>query len=188
MDKMPIITMDIDPYTPQTIKGLMDRLFDIHGYRIPDYRCEIEIDEHGNTKGCDQIGHCNQSVQITEMGDIMILQLKIYTADVYGQRSKIFPNILIDQEITRYECFKLQGIIWHHGDNWDSGHYTADVKVDDVWYSTNDTVINEGATFECNSNSTISPYIIVYKKRNNRVVPFTNAALNYLTNDQMHSK
>ena len=78
----------------------------------------------------------------------------------------------IEQEIRRYDCFDLQGIIWHHGSTCNTGHYTADVKVDNIWYSANDTCVKESATFECKSDGNVAPYIVVYKKRNAQIVPY----------------
>ena len=182
---MPIFTLDIDdPYSQQTVSGLLRRVLDSHGCRLPQYQCKIVrnqsgnevLDENGNRQGCDQFGCCDESIQITEVGDIMILQFKVYTEDLSGRRSKIFPNMIIDQEIIQYDYFDLQGIIWHHGRDWQNGHYTSDVKIDGIWYSTSDTYINERPTFECNSNGDIAPYIIVYKKRNTQIVPYTNKA------------
>ena len=56
-----------------------------------------------------------------------------------------FPNLIIDQEITIRNHYKLKAIIWHHGQNLNSGHYTAMVKQrDQSWIHISDTkVIND---------------------------------------------
>ena len=169
---IPIFTLAVDPSQRQTIRGLLDRVFDEHGYPLPQYQCKIErdkngnekLDANGNRKGCDVIGRCNESIQLTNFNDFMILQLKIYSEDNYGRRRKIFPYMTIDHEVHRYDYFDLQGIIWHHGSSFEHGHYTSNIKVNGIWYDANDTVISQGATFQCYPNSRKAPYIIVYKK------------------------
>ena len=184
---MPVFTLDVDSHSQQTISGLLDRTLDSSGYLRPEYRCEIArddvgnevLDENGNRQGCGLRGTCSESIQITEVGENLILQLKVYTEDEYGEKSKIIPDMTIDQQIRRYAFFELQGIVWHHGRSWQNGHYTADVKVDGVWYSTSDTSVNEGATFECSSDGDIAPYIVVYRKRDEqRVVLSTPGSTN----------
>ena len=40
-------------------------------------------------------------------------------------KRKIFPAIDIDQTITKFDNYRLQGIIWHHGEGLDTGQYTS---------------------------------------------------------------
>jgi hypothetical protein len=94
----------------------------------------------------------------------MIIQLKIFVEDEYGRKKKIFPDLFVDHELLRYEYFDLQGIIWHHGEDYDEGHYTSSVKVNEVWYQTNDTLITQNEMFQTVNDQV--PYIVVYKKRN----------------------
>ena len=85
----------------------------------------------------------NESIQFTELGDFMIIRLKIFTYE-NGNETKYIPNMTIDQGIHKYDYFDLQGIIWHHGQSADFGHYTSNVKVNNIWYCINDTTISLG--------------------------------------------
>ena len=80
---------------------------------------------------------------------------------------KVFPSVIIDNEIRLFDDLTLQGIIWHHGNNANCGHYSSSVIVDDRSFSISDTDVCEGQRihFNMNDNSTV-PYILVYKKRN----------------------
>ena len=130
----PMFDLDIYPFERQTIRGLLDRVFDVRGYPCPDYRCEIERDENGIIEqGCNVTGLCTKSVQLTPVGDFMIIHLKITSEDDFGRRTKLFPDMRIDQELQMYGYFDLQGIIWYHGPSIDSGHYTCNVKVNGIW-------------------------------------------------------
>ena len=76
--------------------------------------------------------------------------------------------MIIDNEVRiLFDDLTFQGIIWHHGNNANCGHYSSSVIVDDRWFSISDTDVREGQRihFNMNDNSTV-PYILVYKKRN----------------------
>ena len=168
---MPIMTLavDPDPHSEQTLDDIRKNTFSTAEEDMENYRCE----------NCDERGNCTKTEQVVTEGDVMIYQLKIYTEDANG-KTKIKPKITIDKVINHGGEFDLKRIIWHHGKNWDSGHYTADVKINDTWYNTNDTEIKvrQSTVFKsyCNTKEEIYevPYIIVYERRNNQLVPFVN--------------
>ena len=68
-------------------------------------------------------------------------------------------------------CLLLQGVIWHEGNSMNSGHYTSTVKLNNTWFICNDTAIHGGGRFVCSNNDYITPYILVYKKVNDFIVP-----------------
>jgi O-acetyl-ADP-ribose deacetylase (regulator of RNase III) len=74
----PIFDLPIEmSYEHQSIGALLDRYFDERGYPRADYRCEREVKENEIT-GCDKIGTCNQSIQMTDIGEYVIISLRIY--------------------------------------------------------------------------------------------------------------
>ena len=171
---IPLYTLEIDPSNRQSISGLLNRAFDDHGYPRPHYRCEIlrnesgnEIfDSNGNRQGCGLTGYCSEQVHLTVSGDFIIIHLKIYNYDDYGRKFKLFPHINIDDEIFRFDHFDLQGVIWHHGNSFNGGHYTCQVKVNEIWYNADDHKISEKSpTLEVIPDNYNAPYIIVYKRR-----------------------
>ena len=87
-----------------------------------------------------------------------------------GNTRKIIPNVIIDQEI-RFHLFALQGVIWHEGNSMNSGHYTSTIKLNNTWFICNDTAIRGGGRFVCSNHDYITPYILLYKKVNDLIVP-----------------
>ena len=99
----------------------------------------------------------------------MIIQLKVFAQDNYGRRTKLFPDVIVNQELHLFDEFDLQGIIWHHGQSCDNGHYTSNVKANGIWHHTNDYNITQREMFRAIGEQV--PYIIVYKKRNAQITP-----------------
>ena len=136
---------------------------------MEEYRCEREIKEN-EMIGCDKIGTCSQSSQMTDIGEYMIISVRIYRSDEYGRKIKFIPNLRIDQVIRVYERLDLQGIIWHHGESFDYGHYSCNVKINGIWYDANDRNITTGSKFDCEAGKGVAPYVLVYKKRSDNDV------------------
>ena len=63
-----------------------------------------------NGIGCNKKGCCTKSTSITDINDIFIIQLIIFSYDRLGNTRKIIPNLIIDQEI-RFDLFALHGVI-----------------------------------------------------------------------------
>ena len=150
----------------QSIQGLLNRVLDPHGHQIPEYKREIE-----NGIGCNKRGCCTKSTSITDIVNIFIIQLMIFSCGRWGNTQKFIPNLIIDQEIRRFDLFALQGIIWHEGNSMNSGHYTSTIKVNNTWFIANDTAIREGRRFVCSNNDYITPYVLVYKTVTDFIVP-----------------
>ncbi len=139
------------------------------------YMCNL-----GKYGGCHKMNTCSKSSHINELKDVLIVQLLIFTYDSdplsvsYGHRRKIFPNLIVDPQIDQYS---LQGIIWHHGSNVDSGHYTSMIKHNTNWYHISDDNLNSyEPKFQCTSNEQSVPYLLFYTKNNTRLL--TNEPLN----------
>ena len=107
---------------------------------------------------------CSKSSHINELKDVLIVQLLIFTYDsnpnsvTYGHKRKIFF-----QQIDQYS---LQGIIWHHGSNVDSGHYTSMIKHNDTFYHISDAenLNSYDVKFHCTSDDQSVPYLLFYTK------------------------
>ena len=154
---IPLITLGLEKVGRQSISQLMDNVRD--PVQRAGYNCE----------NCDLKGHCQISTVITVPGDYMILHLKIYDENDFGQRRKLFPDLTVDSELSMHETFDLQGVISHHGFSWTHGHYTSDIKVIDKWYHADDSRITTQETFQPDLVSGQVPYIVVYKKRSTEV-------------------
>ena len=150
----------------QSNQGLLNKVLDPHGHQIPEHKCEIE-----NGIGCNKRGCCTKSTSITDIVNIFIIQLTIFSCDRLGNTQKFIPNLNIDQEIRRFDLFALQGIIWHEGNSMNSRHYTSTVKVNNTWFIANDTAIREGGRFVCSNNDYITLYVLGYKKVTDFIVP-----------------
>ena len=170
-DYKPMISLDIESSQRQTIYDLLNRKF-FHGYSNPDYRCERVRDENGNVNGCNESGFCTISHDLTVPGEFLIIQLKVFAQDNYGRRTKLFPDVIVNQKLHLFDEFDLQGIIWHHGQSCDNGHYTSNVKANGVWHHTNDYTITQREMFRTIGGQV--PYIIVYKKRIAQITPNIN--------------
>ena len=111
-------------------------------------------------------------MNINELSDVLIIQLIIYRSD--ANRRKIFPNFVIDQHLDRYS---LQGVIWHHGSNMDSGHYTCMVKHNDTMYHLSDAeqVNSYEVRYHSSSHEHMVPYLLFYLKND---TDLSNISLN----------
>ena len=144
----------------QTVQHLLEANINYH---LPeDYRCQLTEDE-----GCLSIGTVSKESVVTEVKDILVIQLKIFSHDSLGNERKFLPSIVINEHISHFDNFTLEGIIWHHGENVNNGHYTAMVKHSDTWYHTNDSAIDRSSVkFSCNAGEYMVPYLLFYKRNN----------------------
>ena len=80
----------------QSVQDILNSTF--NSELLDEYRCAI-----GENNGCQQVGFCKKTTLITELKDLLIIQLKIFDAGL----NKIFPAFHVDKEITLFEKFEL---------------------------------------------------------------------------------
>ena len=112
-------------------------------------------------------GNCSKATLLESTKNSLMIQLKIFKSDREGNTFKIFPNLVISQQIVSFSEFMLEGIIWHIGDkDVNNGHYIASIKKNGVWYNADDSNVVQYADFNLlNKNSSLQvPYILYHRK------------------------
>ena len=165
-------TNDADSFG--SVQLLLDRYLSDEGSLSKEYQCRGELIGRellpGVDPGCQQTGRCREYNRLTVKGDVLIIQLKMFDYDIISnQPRKRTPNIIIDEELRCFDTYELFGIVWHSGDSANSGHYVSNVKVNGVWYLTNDTLVTRELKRYIPSSKEV-PYILFYKKRNNMLI------------------
>ena len=157
-----------DTDEPQHVYDALIKSFDTD--TSDEYRCNL-----GENGGCKSQATCTKSLNINELGEILIIQLIIYKFDNYGRR-KLFPNLVIDQELDQY---RLQGVIWHHGQNIDAGHYTSMVKHNGCMYHLSDAEqINKyDVRYYCTPDMNMVPYLLFYAKNDISNADFSRSTI-----------
>ena len=78
----------------------------------------------------------------------------------------------IDEEVVLWgNTMVLSGVIYHEGQQSDCGHYTSEVQVNNTWFFISDTTLLKQKKFQCNSRDVSVPYILIYERRNNLLMP-----------------
>ena len=118
----------------QSVQLLLDA--PVNSDPMPEgYKCEIDP-----SKQCNKYDTCTKEPILYSTRDVLVISLNIFSYDEHGRARKFFPDLIIDKEITRIHHYKLKAIIWHHGQNLNSGHYAAMVKQrDQSWIHISDT-------------------------------------------------
>ena len=81
----------------------------------------------------------------------------------------------IDKEIVLWgNTMVLSGVIYHEGHQSDCEHYTSEVQMDNTWFFISDTTVLRQKKFQCNSRDVSVPYILIYERRNNLLMPPSN--------------
>ena len=141
----------------QSVQDIVNSTF--NSELLDDYRCAI-----GEANGCQQVGFCKKTTLITELKDLLIIQLKIFDAGL----NKMFPALHVDQDIALFETFELKGIIYHHGNNLRSGHYTSMIKNSGQWLHISDSDFHSyPIKFGCKLREASVPYLLFYVKVSN---------------------
>ena len=65
----------------------------------------------------------------------------------------------------------LSCVIYHEGQQSDCGHYTSEIQMDNTWFFISDTTVLRQKKFQCNSRDISIPYILIYERRNNLLMP-----------------
>ena len=68
-------------------------------------------------------------------------------------------------------CFQVLLII---RDNNLTGHYTSGVQMDNTWFFISATRVLRQKKFQCNLRDIIVPYILIYERRNDLLMPPSN--------------
>ena len=98
---------------------------------------------------------------------------------------KIIPKLHIDEEISIFgNTMNLHGIIYHEGEQANSGHYTSRVKVNDRWFLISDSnVMDQDEQSRALIGTTNVPYMLIYKKKSN-ITSFSSVAINNNLNNR----
>ena len=156
-----VLKLQVQETYEQSVQHILNSPFNYH---MPEgYRCNLGLEG-----GCHKIGSCSKASLVSELRDLLVIQLLIFSYDTYGRRRKLFPGFNVEQQITQFDDFTLQGIIWHHGQSIDSGHYTSMVKHNERWYHISDTEVDHyEIKFSCQPGEETVPYLLFYKRNNN---------------------
>ena len=147
------IAIDVLEDQHQSLKGLLNVVL-TRTDTPNEYFCER----------CENSGVSTKTYGFDQANDIIALQLSIFSYDQYGNSWKKSPSIEIEKDISVFEDYSLQGIIWHHGENLNSGHYTATVKHNENWYHISDNKVSYDVKFSCNAGDDMVPYLLFYSK------------------------
>ena len=137
---------------------------------------------------CHKVNTRTKQSIVSGLKDVLAIQLIIFTHDDFGNERKLFPDLVINQEITCIDKYKLKAIIWHHGTEIQSGHYTAMIKQsNNQWiHISDDKTHNNPVKFSCSRNDTMVPYICFYTKDDSNV---RNAPIiDFSRNEEMNKK
>ena len=89
-----------------------------------------------------------------------------------GINKKVIPNLSIDEEVVLWgNTMVLSCVIYHEAQQSDCGHYTSEVQVNNTWFFISDTTVLKQKKFQCNSRDVSVPYILIYERRNNLLMP-----------------
>ena len=112
-----------------------------------------------------------KGVYVTQLSGALIIQLNIfkYIGDI---NKKVISNLSIDEEIVDWgNTTVLSAVICHEGQQSDCGHYTSEVQMDNTWIFISDTTVLRQKKFQCNSRDVTIPYILIYERKNNLLIP-----------------
>ena len=113
-------------------------------YTSYNKNCKICSEEHINRFCTETNNIINREIEIQNIiGDSIIIQLKRFEKDNYGNSNKIHDEVELEDTITiktntGNTKFSLNGIICHSGEM-NMGHYYAWIKIDNKWYKFDDT-------------------------------------------------
>ena len=145
----------------QTVSGILNNVMDPRGRPLTDYRCD----------GCQTINSCTKAYYVTHISDFVIIQLNIFKY-IDGAIKKMIPTLRIDEEIYLWgNTMTLHAIIYHVGQQANSGHYTSSVRVNDTWFLISDSIVLlEQPKLSFTHRDSSVPYILIYKKRTDMII------------------
>eukprot|EP00111_Clytia_hemisphaerica_P024389 TCONS_00071962-protein len=164
-----------DRFRENSIENEISKLVnDPHGELLQEaYPCPI----------CPVRTNATKSTILFNVADTLIIQLIIFGFDrTTNSSKKLAPNLTIETKVENVllGTLHLQGIVYHHGNSPNSGHYTAVVKHGETWYSADDEHVAPFQTnsFRCSVNEKTVPYILIYKKDVTKQTVSTSPACN----------
>ena len=73
----------------QSIQETLNSVFSYHE-RLPDYRCNL-----GARGGCNKTGYCSKVSLVTELRDVLVIQLPISSYNEQGHSRKCFLQLTV---------------------------------------------------------------------------------------------
>ena len=139
---------------PQSIENLLTKYFSRE--QLSDYVCGKD-----ESQGCKLKGFSYKLQEILEIPNYLLIHLKIYNdlqKKLDGLHFDINKKLFLNNQI-----YILHGIIYHIGEHINSGHYLAEVLIEDQWYETNDQSIKQ-ISEPSRHDPFKTPYILLYHK------------------------
>ncbi len=120
-----------------------------------------------NCNNCHMSQSCHKSIHLQKR-DILILTLKRYnsrgqkiTSLVHfpTERLEVFIHSYTERHLDQQTSYRLYGVVNHHGESTENGHYTVCLRQQETWYKFNDDVVTEINRDDIVSNDA---YILLY--------------------------
>ena len=145
---------------PQSIEFLLSK--HLSRELLTDYICGKD-----ELQGCKLSNFSYKLQTILEIPNYLVIHLKIYNdlqRKLDGLHFDINKKLFINNQI-----YILHGIIYHIGEHINSGHYLAEVLIEDHWYETNDLSI-KGISEPSRHDPFKTPYIVLYRKMQQQII------------------
>ena len=109
-----------------------------------------------------------QKKKLVEVSKYLIIALKSFEYDMYGNSKKKPHKIILDDIKINNNIYELIGIVYHIGMSINSGHYITNIRYDNTWYEFNDRFITKLDSYDKNyleeGYSAKLPYIVLYER------------------------
>ena len=113
---------------------------------IIDYNAANWMNSEASCTNCET-GTFLEKLEVLRTSNILIIVLKLFgykdnqTFKIKDLKIKSIPNAVVK---LHNENFKTLSAIFHHGDDWDGGHYTAMLRSEESkWIKTDDLEVNK---------------------------------------------
>ena len=140
---------------------MLHQLIDPRGEYLENYRCD----------GCQILNISTKVVYITQLSSALIIQLNIFKC-IRGINKKVIPNLSVNDEIVLWgNTVVLSGVIMR-GNN-----LTVDIIHQEfrwIILFIRDTTVLRQKKFQCKSRDVSFPYVLIYERRNNLLMPPSN--------------
>ena len=94
----------------------------------------------------------------------MVIQVLIFRHNKSGRERQYTPNLNIEPDLFLFEKYKLQVIVWHHGENIQTSHYTVMSKGKTRSVHLSEVGLHP-IQFESYLNDRMAPYLLCYCKQ-----------------------